>query len=108
MAQVELNTNTLAVLIAGIYCTEHDVNSMAIPQSLWMEIAEKVEYFLPLWDYEKITFEEWVENGLFIYPTTMLSSEDLDYLQKNTLYWERINGNVQLTISMDIKLINNV
>lgn len=108
MAQVELNTNTLAVLIAGIYCTEHDVDSMAIPQSLWMEIAEKVEYFLPLWDYEKITFEDWVKNGLFIYPTVMLDSEDLDYMQKNTLYWERINGNVQLTISMDIKLINNV
>ena len=46
MGAVELETTTLSVLIAGLYCTEHEVNSMAIPQSLWLEIAEKVEYFL--------------------------------------------------------------
>lgn len=108
MGEVNLNTETLAVLVAGIYCTEHEVDSMAIPHSLWLEIAEKIEYFLPLWDYDKISFEEWVNKCLLIYPTVMLDSEDLKEMQEIPLYWERLNGNVLLSVSMDIREINNV
>ena len=108
MGIIKLNTNTLSVLIAGLYCTEHDVNSMAIPQSLWIEIAEKLESFLPLWDYDKISFEEWVSNCLFIYPTLLLDSEDLEEMKSKALYWERMNGNVMLSVLMDIEAINNV
>ena len=64
MAKVELETNTLAVLVAGMYCTDHQVDSMAIPQSLWIQIAEKLEYFLPDWDFDKISFEEWIRTHL--------------------------------------------
>ena len=70
MVKIELETSTLAVLLAGLYCTYHEVNSMAIPESVYLSISEKLEYFIgnELWDFEKISFEQWVQNCLMIYP----------------------------------------
>lgn len=106
MVKVELETSTLAVLLAGLYCTFHEVNSLAIPESLYLSIAEKLEYFLPDWDYTKISFEDWVKYELTILPKAMLSDEDLEYLMNNTLYWETMNGNALLVVSMNINDIN--
>lgn len=106
MSYVKLETNTLSVLVAGLYCVNHMVDSIAIPQSVWLSIAEKLEYFLPMWDYDKISFEEWVDTHLLILPKPMLSDEELTDLQSNSLYWETPNGNVILIISMDIGVIN--
>ena len=103
---IELEKTTLAVLIAGLYSSHNDINPIAVPESVWIEIAEKLEYFLPLWDYAKITFEEWVEHGLLIYPKEFFSETEIIELQKDTLYWERLVGNVVLIISMDIRDIN--
>lgn len=108
MVSIELETNTLAVLIAGLYCTYNEVNSIAIPESVFLSIAEKLEYFLPLWDYDVISFEDWIKNCLLIYPKQMFAEEELKQLQENSLYWEYPNGNVILFISMDISVINNV
>lgn len=105
---IELEKTTLAVLIAGLYSIYNDVNPIAIPESVWIEIAEKLEHFLPLWDYTKITFEEWIEHGLLIYPKDLFNEEEIMDLQNNTLYWERIVGNAVLLISMDVREINNV
>lgn len=102
MVKVELNLHTIAVLIGGLYCINHEVDAMAIPESVWLNIAEKLEYFLPNWDYSIISFEDWIINGLSIYPTEMLTVEDLEYLKNNTLYWEVDNGNVLLSVSMDL------
>ena len=107
MVKVDLNLNTLSVLVAGVYCTTHGVDSMAIPQSVWVSVAEKLEHFLTLWDYGVITFEEWIDNCLFIYPKSLLDGELINEMQNTTLYWEYPNGNVILSISMDIKVINN-
>ena len=108
MVKVELETPTLAVLVAGMYCTNTGVDSMAIPQSLWMEIAEKLEYFIgcDLWDFSKISFEDWINTSLFIYPKIMIDEGDLEDMQKTTLYWEHSNGNIMLSVSMDIRAIN--
>ena len=106
LVTVSLEKSTLATLIAGLYCLYSDIDPIAIPESVYLEIAEKLVYFLISWDYEKITFEDWIKYGLMIYPKEMLSEEDLKYLQENTLYWERINGNVTLIVSMDISDIN--
>ena len=106
MEAVRLDTTTLAVLVAGLYCTNHQVDTLAVPQSVWMSIAEKLEYFLPMWDYNKITFEEWINTHLLILPKPMISEEELKELQETTLYHEMPNGNVILVVSMDIKLIN--
>lgn len=106
MVLVDLDVNTLSVLIAGIYCSEHQVESIAIPQSVWLSIAEKLEYFLPDWDYNIISFEEWISTCLMILPKPMLDEEDIEKLQGSTLYWEAPNGNIILVISMDIGVIN--
>ena len=106
MSYVNLETNTLSVLIAGLYCVNHMVDSIAIPQSVWLSIAEKLEYFLSLWDYDIISFEEWIDTHLLILPKPMLSDEELTDLQSNTLYWETPNGNVILIISMNMGVIN--
>ena len=108
MVSIELETNTLAVLIAGLYCTYNEVNSIAIPESVFLSIAEKLEYFPPLWDYDVISFEDWIKNCLLINPKQMFAEEELKQLQENSLYWEYPNGNVILFISMDISVINNV
>ena len=107
MVLVELKTGTLGALVSGLYCSSNGVNAMAIPQSVWIEIAEKLEYFLPMWNFEKISFEDWVNTCLVIYPKEMISEEELDDLKKDSLYWERMNGNVLLFISMNIRMINS-
>jgi len=102
MSFVFLNTDTLGVLIAGLYATYSDINPMAIPNSLWLEIAEKVEPYLENWDYEKISFEEWIKYNLFIYPTMAIDDESLKEMKESTIYFERLNGNALLSISMDM------
>ena len=106
MSIVELETSTLSVLIAGLYCTFHEVDSLAIPESIYLYVAEQLEYFLPNWNYGIISFEDWVKNCLTILPKVMLDEEDIKYLQENTLYTEMMNGNAQLIVSMDIRGIN--
>lgn len=106
MGYVNLEIGTLSVLIAGLYCANHMVDSLAIPQSVWLSVAEKLEYFLPVWDYNKISFEEWIDTHLLILPKPMISDEELSELENNTLYWEIPNGNVILFISMDIGVLN--
>lgn len=108
MVKIDLETSTLAVLLAGLYCTYHEVNSMAIPESVYLSVAEKLEYFIgnELWDFEKISFEQWVQNCLMIYPKAFFTEEQLDDLKEDSLYWEVPNGNAILFISMNIGEIN--
>ena len=107
MTDIRVSTNTLAMLVAGLYCADNDVDSMAVPYSVWIAIAEKLEYFLPMWDYEKISFEQFISNCIVIYPKEMIPETELKDMQSNTLYWEYPNGNVILSISMDIRVIND-
>ena len=106
MVKIELETSTLAVLIAGMYCAYNEVNSIAIPESIWLGVAEKLEFFVPNWDYEKLSFEDWVKNCLLIYPKVLVDEEDIEYYKENSLYWEVPNGNMILMISMNISDIN--
>ena len=48
------------------------------------------------------------EDILFIQQKMADNRKQIEDLQKNTLYWERVSGNAILIISMDIKEINNV
>lgn len=106
MVLVDLSTSTLAVLTAGLYCTFNNVESIAIPESVFVSVAEKLEYFLPSWDYEVISFEDWVRTCLLILPKPLLEEEDIMDMQKTTLYWEFPAGNVVLVVSMNIEPIN--
>lgn len=108
MVMINVNSNTLAVLISGLYCVANNVDALAIPQSVWVAIGEKLEYFLDneLWDFEVISFEEWISNCLLIIPKVLLTEEDMEDMRKSTVYWEYPNGNMILVISMDVKPIN--
>ena len=110
MVKIEVETSTLAVLIAGLYSTRYNVNAMAIPESVYLSIAERLEYFIGngLWDFTRISFEQWVDTCLLIYPKVMIDDADLKEMQKTTLYWEVPNGNAILVVSMDIGEINDV
>jgi hypothetical protein len=106
MVKVELETSTLAVLVAGPYSIRYNIDAMAIPQSVYLQIAEKLEFFLPDWDYDKISFEEWINTSLMIYPKVLFAEEDIEDMKNNTLYWEVSNGNAVLVVSMDVSVIN--
>jgi len=108
MVKIELETSTLAVLIAGLYSVRYNVNAMAIPESVYLQVAEKLEHFLEnnLWDFKKLSFEDWVNTCLWIYPKPLISDAELDDMKKTTLYWEVPNGNVILVVSMNIGDIN--
>ncbi|MBP5421694.1 MAG: hypothetical protein J6Y78_04530 [Paludibacteraceae bacterium] len=110
MVMVDLSIDTIAVLVSGLYCVANDVDALAIPQSVWIAVAEKLEYFLSneLWDFEVIGFEEWVRTGLSILPKVLLTDEDIELMKKSCIYWEYPNGNMILVISMDISSINGV
>lgn len=102
LVPLHLSVSTLSILIAGLYSVFSDVNPMAIPESLYLEIAEKLVPYLDEWDYEKLSFEDWVKYNLFIYPTQALGEETLVELMESTIYFERVNGNVLLSISMEM------
>ena len=104
--KVELEKTTLAVLIAGLYCTYNSVDSIAIPESIFLTVAEQLEFFLDSWDYDVISFEDWVKTCLLIIPKVMLDENDLKEMQSKSLYWEYPNGNVVLVVSMNIEPIN--
>ena len=106
MSIVKLETSTLSVLIAGLYCTYNEVNSIAIPESVWMYVAEQLENFLPKWNYNVISFEDWIKYSLTILPKPLLDDVDIKHLMENTLYSEINNGNVVLVVSMDVNGIN--
>ena len=106
MVEVNLESSTLAVLVAGLYCTYNNVESIAIPESVFMSIGEKLEYFLPFWDYEVISFEDWIKTCLLIIPKVLLTEEDIEEMRKTSLCWEYPNGNMILHISMNIEPIN--
>lgn len=102
MVKVDLQTSTLSVLIAGLYSVRYNVHAMAIPESIYLQVAEKLEEYLPSWDYDKISFEEWVNTHLLIYPKPLLDDMEIEDLKQNTIYWEFPNGNVILSVSMDL------
>lgn len=106
MVSIEVSTDTLAILIAGLYCYYNDINSIAIPENIYLYVAEQLEQFLPEWNYNIISFEKWVENCLLICPKEMLNEKDIKELQQDTLYSEIQNGNVLLIVSMNIVGIN--
>lgn len=101
MVNIELETDTLAPLIAGLYCIDMDLDAIGVSKSIWFEVAEKLKPYLEKWDYSKISFEDWIKYCLIIYPLEAMKADDIESLQENTLCWTSDNGNATLFISMD-------
>lgn len=99
---MEIEVGTLATLIAGLYCLNSVVDPVAIPTSVYIELCEKLVPFLDGWDYEKLSFEDWVKYNLIIAPKMMFSDEDVEAFKKNTIYFERDNGPVLLIATAEV------
>lgn len=99
LVPLTISVATLSTLIAGIYCTVSHIDPIAIPTSIYIEIAEKIAPLLEDWDYEKMTFEQWVETQLLIIPKALCTEEDIEEMKKNSVYLERENGRAILIIT---------
>lgn len=98
---ITLEVGTIATLLSGLYCTYCAVDPIAIPTSVYIELAEKLIPYLENWDYDKISFEDWVKYNLLIIPKVMVT-EELEDLQKNAIYFERVNGNAVLVVTAEV------
>ena len=99
---IKIEVSTLATLIAGLYCTMASVDPMAIPSSIYIELAEKLVPYLEKWDYDELTFEQWVGANLLIIPKVLCSEDDIEELKNNTVYLERENGNAILIVTFEV------
>lgn len=93
---VELSIGTLAVLISGLYIANTGINIEAVPSSLFIEIAEQIAPYLSKWDYDNISFEDWINYNLLIIPKQLCSDDELESFKNNDFYIERRLGNVTL------------
>lgn len=98
---IDIQVGTLATLLSGLYCVYSSTDPMAVPTSLYIELAEKLIPYLADWDYDKLSFEDWVKYNLLIIPKVMVESE-LDDLKENELYFERVTGNIVLVVTAEM------
>ena len=101
--RIEITVDSLTALIAGLYISTHQTRIEAIPQSLFLEIAEKLYPYLPVWDYNRCTFEDWIRTFLLIAPKIVIDENELSYMKANNeIYLERHLGNVVLIASAPV------
>ena len=100
---IEIEIGTLSILIAGLYTGHTGVNIHAIPSSLYIEVAEKVSEYLSSWDYNKISFEDWIRYNLIIAPKELFNEVELNEYQGDDIYIERRIGNATLIATARIE-----
>ena len=104
-----MNIDSLTGLLAGLYTHYSEVRVEAIPSSLYYELAEKLAAYLPFWDYDKCSLEDWIKTMLLILPKVMIPESDLEYMKANNqIYIERWEGNVVLICSAPVILKEGV
>lgn len=89
VVNVDMSLGSLAVLISGLYIHNTGISIEAIPTSLFIEIAEIIQDYLPF------NVDDFV-NTLIIAPKPLFTEEELMDCQKNELYIERQLGNAVL------------
>lgn len=99
---IEIEIGTLATLIAGLYCTFSVVDPIAIPTSVYIELCEKLLPFLDEWDYEMISFEDWIKTCLIIAPYELFTEDEISEFKKNDIYFERLNGRALLICTAEV------
>lgn len=99
---LKIEVGTLATLVAGLYHTFSSVDPIAVPTSVYIELAEKLQPFLEKWDYDKISFEDWVKFNLMIMPKFLFSEEELNEFRNNQIYFEREVGRAILVVSAEM------
>lgn len=104
LIDIKVSVNLLSILIAGVYCTHSGVNPIAVPTSLYIELTEQLIPYIKVWDYEKMSFEDWIKNCLIIAPKELFSESELEDAELNTIYLERTLGNAVLIATGDVNL----
>ena len=99
--ELKIEVGTLAILISGLYCVYSAIDPLAVPSSLYIELAEKIVPYLEEWDFEKLSFEDWIKYNLLIIPKVLIEDEIEEY-KKNQIYFERENGNVILVVTAEM------
>lgn len=99
---IKIEIGTLATLLAGLYCTYAVVDPIAIPTSLYIELCEKLIPYLKDWNYESISFEDWVAKSLIIAPRELFTDDEIESMKQNDIYIERMNGNAMLIASAEM------
>lgn len=99
--ELKIELGTLATLLSGLYSFYSTVNPSAIPTSLYIELAEKLIPYLKNWDYDKLSFEDWVKYNLLIVPMPLIEDEINEY-RENELYFERECGNIVLVVTAEM------
>ena len=102
MVLIEIKEDTLAILLAGLYTIYSQVDVLAIPSSVYIEIASQLLPYLDKWDYDIISFEDWIRYCLMIYPKVMYTADELDEIKDNELYIELVTGNIILVATASI------
>ena len=93
-----IKVGTLSILLGGLYTSYTGVDVRAIPESVYIELAEKLVPYLEKWDYDKISFEEWIRTSLIIAPKDMFNETELNEYQRAEIYFERKLGNMIMII----------
>lgn len=96
-----IEVGTLATLLSGLYSVFATVDPRAIPTSVYIELAEKLLPYFQNWDYNKLSFEEWVKYNLLIVPK-LLIEDNIDEFKENEIYFERVTGNVVLVVTAEM------
>lgn len=102
MVKLEISDDTFAILISGLYCSYHNIDAYAIPEPLWMILSEKVIPYFKEWDYDKLSFENWIKENILIYPKLAMSDDEIESCKENDIYFEMDNGNVLLIVSVEM------
>lgn len=105
MVWINIEEGSLASLIAGLYTLYAVVDVNAIPPILFVEVANQVAKYLDEWDYEALSFEDWIRYNLLIYPKEVFSESEINEYKENTIYIEMELGNVTLIATAEVMLI---
>ena len=101
---LRVEETTLAIIIAGLYTAYASVNIYAIPYDVYLVIAKELIPYLENWNYDVITFEQWIEHNLLIYPKEAFTKDELNSVKDNDIYLEYPAGNVILIISANMPM----
>lgn len=101
---IRIEETTLAIIIAGLYTAYNSVNVYAVPYDVYLMIAKELISYLENWDYDNITFEQWIEHNLLIYPKQAFAEDELTSAKNNDIYLEYPAGNVVLVITASMPL----
>lgn len=101
---LRVEETTLAIIIAGLYSAYASVNVYAVPYEVYLIIAKELIPYLENWNYDVITFEQWIEHNLLIYPKEAFSDDELTSAKNNDIYLEYPSGNAILIICANIPM----